>query len=1212
CDEEADCASANCRKEISSPNYYCAAADRECSDQGAAGYDTAETEGAWLCRGKDLSTECAAGTLCDTWVGFYCGMDALWHAGTGEGQTCDLTPYCVGSSRYANRTCNGGAGGAGACSSNGAYAAGCSSEAVLDALHCDISAWIGVGATSCCEGSANGVGLASDPCAPRHPDCIASRTCADGADTCAMKIQGTFCGTSGFCIATDPDWCADGLGNGAVCVFDYQCASRNCDPDLAGVKRCHATESSCVHDATGAETVNGASFCVAVGVGGGWRLCTSAAWGTYNACTGCESCDPLAAATDKCVDDDANCTDSGWDQCESTCVKKKSNSGNCDAGACISITTHVADGKVCTGNPAQGGEGAPSAAAYCDQAIDCDLNACGAPRYHRGCQASGTGCSDTGRVQYDTWVTGVQGEVVSVAYDGPGTSCTKAAGNCSTTPHCGGAGLAGWYLASTCTAAGACTVDTLPDGCCKHAACAAQQYCNSAADHDCVALDTCEKPLGTDYGKTFQTSSEDIYDQCGQGEDSGWDGCDGACLRTKSNTGWCDGAAAACGKAALAVTVGKVCTGKPAEDGEAAASKAFHCDESIQCVLDACRADMWYRGCGTQTAAPGDECTDTTGKVEVDPADEWVADEGERVTVAEYKSGSVCTAAAGLCNGTDHCHGMYWYTGYLCDGAGACFTHTGDLGCCLHEKCADTDYCRESDHSCQDLSLCAVRDGLAFGEVAQDSDEDVNEECEPAGCYDGFCEGGGVFACGQDNEPAQPVGVDGLRCGPGVVTLAATGSPGSYLWWDAASGGNLLGAGSPFTTPEVPGQTSFWVEAIDGVAVAGGKPDTAGGGGYGNTEQYLVFDALAPFILETVDVDALSAGDRTFFLRDDLGVTLDSRTVNLVIGPQTVTLNFYVEAGTNLRLGVEGTPYLYRNTTGVTYPYAVGGVAVIKGSSFGPSYYFFAYNWGAFISEECPSAPRVAVTAGVDPQSARACDNSDGSILPSPYSCASDAADLQCCDDLSWCVSTGSCYASGSHSVDVDGNGDTEYCLSGTWFDCTAATDCDAAGEYAYSEGTNACADTAECAASCISNDCHYLRRDGYGDCDVNAGCLSGRCVSNVQYGTTFVGAGACDVAAGAVCTNGASDGVDVCVVAGSCLADHDRDDQMDDCTGALCVFSDGQTFDLDGDGDLDVCASGTWRDCSANGHCNTAAGYHCLGTDCTNTCGVNADCPSA
>lgn len=52
------------------------------------------------------------------------------------------------------------------------------------------------------------------------------------------------------------------------------------------------------------------------------------------------------------------------------------------------------------------------------------------------------------------------------------------------------------------------------------------------------------------------------------------------------------------------------------------------------------------------------------------------------------------------------------------------------------------------------------------------------------------------------------------RCGEGTLTLTAIVSDGSFLiWYDAPTGGNILGTGETFNTPFITTTTSFYVEA---------------------------------------------------------------------------------------------------------------------------------------------------------------------------------------------------------------------------------------------------------------------------------------------------------------------------------------------------------------------------------------------------------------
>lgn len=59
--------------------------------------------------------------------------------------------------------------------------------------------------------------------------------------------------------------------------------------------------------------------------------------------------------------------------------------------------------------------------------------------------------------------------------------------------------------------------------------------------------------------------------------------------------------------------------------------------------------------------------------------------------------------------------------------------------------------------------------------------------------------------------PSVTTTTPGSRCGPGTVTLGATGIDGSLKWYAASTGGTALGTGTSFTTPSITGTTTYYV-----------------------------------------------------------------------------------------------------------------------------------------------------------------------------------------------------------------------------------------------------------------------------------------------------------------------------------------------------------------------------------------------------------------
>ena len=78
------------------------------------------------------------------------------------------------------------------------------------------------------------------------------------------------------------------------------------------------------------------------------------------------------------------------------------------------------------------------------------------------------------------------------------------------------------------------------------------------------------------------------------------------------------------------------------------------------------------------------------------------------------------------------------------------------------------------------------------------------------------------------------------------------------------------------------------------------------------------------------------------------GTLLQSRTINVPDGQSRVTLNFDIQSPGNYELGVVAGSVLYRNTTGASYPYTIGGLVSItlSNSTTNPAnYYYYCYDW---------------------------------------------------------------------------------------------------------------------------------------------------------------------------------------------------------------------------------------------------------------------------
>ncbi|MEO9533023.1 MAG: M4 family metallopeptidase [Crocinitomicaceae bacterium] len=277
--------------------------------------------------------------------------------------------------------------------------------------------------------------------------------------------------------------------------------------------------------------------------------------------------------------------------------------------------------------------------------------------------------------------------------------------------------------------------------------------------------------------------------------------------------------------------------------------------------------------------------------------------------------------------------------------------------------------------------------------------------------------------------PVAPSGTGATICENETADLMASGSGGTYNWYDAASGGTQLGSGSPFTTSALSTTTSFFVEEYTAGPQQNFGPtdNTFGTGGFFNGDQHLVFDVIEPVILKSVLVYANGGGDRTIELRNSAGIVVQSLTVNIPNGPSTVNLDFDLEVGTDWQLGTApgSNQDLYRNNSGPTYPYtAGGGEVIITQASPGLDWYYFFYDW-LIEKEGCKSA-RTEVIATVNAQS-------DATIDPILPLCTSDSPiTLNAADAGGTWSGTGVTGTSFDPSAAGTGNHTITYTISGS------------------------------------------------------------------------------------------------------------------------------------------------------------------------------------
>ncbi len=132
------------------------------------------------------------------------------------------------------------------------------------------------------------------------------------------------------------------------------------------------------------------------------------------------------------------------------------------------------------------------------------------------------------------------------------------------------------------------------------------------------------------------------------------------------------------------------------------------------------------------------------------------------------------------------------------------------------------------------------------------------------------------------------------------------------------------------------------VSSFNGGAIDNG----IGSGSYFYNDQHLIFNSNAECVIRSADIYSENVNTITFELRNSNGLVLDDTTYTVIPGKQNIILNFDVPVASDLQLGLSSANSgLYRNSTGANYPYNIGNMINITGSSATqPSYYYFYYN----------------------------------------------------------------------------------------------------------------------------------------------------------------------------------------------------------------------------------------------------------------------------
>jgi len=218
------------------------------------------------------------------------------------------------------------------------------------------------------------------------------------------------------------------------------------------------------------------------------------------------------------------------------------------------------------------------------------------------------------------------------------------------------------------------------------------------------------------------------------------------------------------------------------------------------------------------------------------------------------------------------------------------------------------------------------------------------------------------------------------------ATFSLTAATNLVNWYTDTLGSASVYSGSPFVTPLLNTNTTYYVREVGGIPVFGGPLDnTIGGGGYYNNDRHLFLDCYLPSTLISTDVYAGTAQAITFELRDNNSQVLEDTIITVQSGLNTLYLNFNVPVMNNLELGMSsGNSDLYRNSTGSAYPYSIGNIASITGhnSPNSATYHYFFYNLQ--LQENCLSDFAEATAVFMVPSAVDNVIKKQFSIFPNP------------------------------------------------------------------------------------------------------------------------------------------------------------------------------------------------------------------------------------
>lgn len=250
-----------------------------------------------------------------------------------------------------------------------------------------------------------------------------------------------------------------------------------------------------------------------------------------------------------------------------------------------------------------------------------------------------------------------------------------------------------------------------------------------------------------------------------------------------------------------------------------------------------------------------------------------------------------------------------------------------------------------------------------------------------------------------------PVGTGDEVFMSGSGTLSATGS--NIEWYDAASGGNLVGTGNTFITPVLNNTTTYYAQNVvyyPGDTLNVGQVSHSGSSDYSgsnSTVSITSFEVYEPLTITSFKVYTDKAGTRVIEIKDLSGNVVASESVfipittllsggyyrvpvHLSLNPGNYTISTNTDSNM-VNLGYAGPRLKRSNGGGVAYPYTLANYLSITGTTEGNSLYYYFYDWEVEVNANNCVTSRVPVTLTVlNDVGVHESSNSNISIYPNP------------------------------------------------------------------------------------------------------------------------------------------------------------------------------------------------------------------------------------